>query len=480
MPSETGTSSPLAASPPLRFSVTPTISVVEGRKGPVGSLFISWRTSLLLEPITIFQVPVHFVPVPNHPEADCTTRRSRESIVCQRGPFVLFSFFGLPSPIGQFRMKESRRRSSPSSGRTEDVSKQKVSTSTNSSVPSAVASLMGRGTEGRRPRRTILREEEYLSTLGAILRRDFFPTLDQLEAQREYLTAMERDDLVALREAADRLNILEHRRQQQTSQLATTSRTGDLNLSLDEFQARYVTEDTAEFEELLARINAARLAKYRKTFCKNTMATLALSSVSQSTAPALASSSSSLMLRAAPDSTISQGCLGEVCPERTRIEAEVELGMLERDPTDIRYHYWRMLREYGSGEERGREPSVISSSISQMGGGDACGPHYNFVETPQRGYPGITETPMRDPNHFRIPPTPSRDVLGHRMAVSITAASPASASLLLSSASPGSSHGLRERKRKLLLKSPAVQRLLRAHTPRRTDSVFDTPRRPNK
>lgn len=380
-------------------------------------------------------------------------------------------------------MRKSRRGDSPSSGRTDASRRKTPKPATSGSTSGVVIPLLGSATDGRRPCRTILREEEYLSTLGAILRRDFFPTLDRLEAQHEYLTAMERDDLVALREAADRLNILEYQRQQRANQPGYTSRTGDLNLSLDEFQARYVTEDTAEFEELLARINAARLAKYRKNFGKNVVAatgtTLTLASPSQ---PAAASSS--LMLRAAPDLTISQGSLGEVRPEGTRLEVELELGILERDPTDIRHHYWRMLREYGSGEETGREPSIISSSISQMGGANnPSGRHYNFVETPQRDAADAEEALLRDPSHFRIPPTPSREALGHKMAASITAASPSalSSSLLSSLASPGGpSQGLRERRRKLLLKSPAVQRLLRAHTPHRTDSVFDTPRRPHK
>ena len=69
----------------------------------------------------------------------------------------------------------------------------------------------------------VLNEEEYMERLGAILKRDFFPSL------QDEFTEPER-------------------------------------LSISEFQSIFTTEDNASFEELLARENARKRAKFEKVY----------------------------------------------------------------------------------------------------------------------------------------------------------------------------------------------------------------------
>ena len=69
----------------------------------------------------------------------------------------------------------------------------------------------------------ILSEEEYMERLGAILKRDFFPSLQDEFSEPE-------------------------------------------QLNISEFQSLFTTEDNASFEELLARENARKRAKFEKVY----------------------------------------------------------------------------------------------------------------------------------------------------------------------------------------------------------------------
>lgn len=239
-------------------------------------------------------------------------------------------------------------------------------------------------------RRKVLKEEEYLAKLGAIIRRDFFPTISKLQAEYSYLEALEDGDSIRLRDAVNRLSNLGNEEAPA--------------MGLDEFQARYVTEDTHDFEELVEALQSKKKARELKVYGR----------------PALKGSGKLELLEADPVKRKLTNETRAVVARNTRIEKVLPVSIASSDPLS------RMIAEYRADMAGG--PSSVRSGISQM-----CGVgEYDFVETPVR------------PLTMSVPTTPHRSL---------------------------------QSSRRELLQKPAVKRLLKAHTPKRPSSVFDTPKR---
>lgn len=178
-------------------------------------------------------------------------------------------------------------------------------------------------------KQAILTEEEYTAALSAVIKRDFFPSLDRVTAENEYLTAVESDDPRRIRVALNRLLRFDQQTQgavsaaqsksstltprpRQASErgewddtpLASSSSKGifnptftpaadstlgeegsegeeedqedepgsginpDLELSLSDFQSRYTSEDNASFSQLLDRDNQLRKRKHAHLFAR--------------------------------------------------------------------------------------------------------------------------------------------------------------------------------------------------------------------
>ena len=106
---------------------------------------------------------------------------------------------------------------------------------------------MSQRSSRKRSRKSVLTEEEYVDGMRKIIRRDFFPDFDLLQAKYNYMKAQENADLIGMQQAQERLEILQQ-----------NSNSIEPQKSLDEFLAQYTSEDNASFEQILFQMSQNR------------------------------------------------------------------------------------------------------------------------------------------------------------------------------------------------------------------------------
>lgn len=127
-------------------------------------------------------------------------------------------------------------------------------------------------------RQTVLDEDEYTDGISRIIARDFFPTLNHLTAANDYLSALESQDPSRINDTVRTWRELGPTPVVRSGQMETPLRTPARNpsqtgsnkrrkveddMSLDEYQARFTSEDNASFTEILDDENRRRREKFK-------------------------------------------------------------------------------------------------------------------------------------------------------------------------------------------------------------------------
>ncbi|XP_072271723.1 splicing factor ESS-2 homolog [Pyxicephalus adspersus] len=146
---------------------------------------------------------------------------------------------------------------------------------------SAVAVPTSENTGIKKPKKKVLGEETYIENLQKIIQRDFFPDVEKLQAQKEYLEAEESGDLEKMRQIAIKFGtsgkfsretplpyvtpatfetpaglpgtpslVVKHRTGDEADSEKTEEESKELP-SLDIFLAKHTSEDNASFEQIM-------------------------------------------------------------------------------------------------------------------------------------------------------------------------------------------------------------------------------------
>ncbi|KAF7994747.1 hypothetical protein HCN44_004219 [Aphidius gifuensis] len=140
-------------------------------------------------------------------------------------------------------------------------------------------------------KRKILDEDTYLDKIGEIIERDFFPHLEKLKAQNEYLDALEQNNITKMRELYEKYSsgcpiseripspatfetplreeqinesVRSQRSTTSSSSTSSSSKGGKMKkkTSLDTYLSTHTSEDNASFEELIEEAEQKQRLKY--------------------------------------------------------------------------------------------------------------------------------------------------------------------------------------------------------------------------
>ncbi|CAO3587815.1 unnamed protein product [Absidia cylindrospora] len=119
----------------------------------------------------------------------------------------------------------------------------------------------------------ILDEDTYTEAISFIIERDFFPQLAKMKAESSYHEATINGDFEQLQQARQLLSKLNNPQSDKNQAIniqnyyhpeeTDLQQRINLNLTLDQFQTVYTSEDNASFTDLLEKANNKRKSHYR-------------------------------------------------------------------------------------------------------------------------------------------------------------------------------------------------------------------------
>lgn len=263
----------------------------------------------------------------------------------------------------------------------------------------------------------VVQDDVFVSSLSNIIQKNFFPDLDRIDAQYDYLVALEQGDITALKSASERLDKFP---QPQHSEL-------------NQYLSNHTTEDNASFEELLKKMNEKRIQK--RKWIQGQAIRHSLSSIQSDKSQYLqindksnnkieSSHSDTLTMatmlfpqESSNTNIMNQTRQSNIQYSNTRLTNNTLTNLLKQS-TQIEHHYYSILQEYIPSDR------TIVNTESQN-------PHDTFVPTTPTIHPtqvpimtwgNIASTPIplkdhiQDTPKFKIPSTPVREQIAHSLA----------------------------------------------------------------
>jgi protein DGCR14 len=108
--------------------------------------------------------------------------------------------------------------------------------------------------------------KQYIDGISKIVKRDFFPDLDKLKKQNEFLDALNGNNVTEAHKIKFELSKMT---QMEVSVVASDhkpSSSMNTDMSLDSFQQKYTSEDNASFQQIVEKQNEINRKRHRSLY----------------------------------------------------------------------------------------------------------------------------------------------------------------------------------------------------------------------